>query len=90
MTPGVLYAGLFGGGLFMSANGGNTWSEFDAGMPDPFVHAIVFNPLFLPTPVYAGTCNTGVYVLVPRVGSGQGTSGPAQGVVSTSLQIPRR
>src|SRR6185436_14802065 len=33
--PNVVYAGLEGGGVFRSINGGATWSAFNAGFPNP-------------------------------------------------------
>ena len=35
--PNVVYAGLEGGGVFRSTNGGATWSAFNSGFPNPLI-----------------------------------------------------
>jgi photosystem II stability/assembly factor-like uncharacterized protein len=59
-TPGTLYAGSFGGGIFVSPDGGSSWNGFNTGLTDGQVHAFATNPA---TPIYAGTCTYGVFVL---------------------------
>jgi photosystem II stability/assembly factor-like uncharacterized protein len=61
-NPDKVYAGLFAGGVFISTDGGETWSPSSAGMdPETSVRAIEVDPGF-PDVVYAGTLNSGVYV----------------------------
>jgi photosystem II stability/assembly factor-like uncharacterized protein len=60
VTPSTLYAGAFGRGAFISTDGGNSWSDFNAGLTDPLVHALAIDPQ-KPTTLFAGTCNLGVF-----------------------------
>jgi photosystem II stability/assembly factor-like uncharacterized protein len=59
--PNVVYAGLEGGGVFRSTNGGATWSAFNSGFPNPLitnVRALLTSSTG--TTVYAGT-DDGIY-----------------------------
>ena len=59
--PNVVYAGLEGGGVFRSTNGGATWSAFNSGFPNPLitnVRALLTSSSG--TTVYAGT-DDGIY-----------------------------
>src|SRR5829696_1173150 len=59
--PNVVYAGLEGGGVFKSTNGGATWSAFNSGFPNPLttnVRALLTSSTG--TTVYAGT-DAGIY-----------------------------
>jgi len=40
---GTMFVGIYGGGMFRSENGGNTWTEVNDGLSDPFVHDILIN-----------------------------------------------
>ena len=51
--PNVVYAGLEGGGVFKSTNGGATWSAFNSGFPNP----LITNVRALLTPVRARRCS---------------------------------
>ena len=54
--PNVVYAGLEGGGVFKSTNGGATWSAFNSGFPNPLttnVRALLTSSTG--TTVFAGT-----------------------------------
>jgi hypothetical protein len=56
----VLYAAVYGGGIFKSWVGGGSWSAINSGLGEKFIHALVMdpgNPLIL----YAGGDSTGVY-----------------------------
>jgi hypothetical protein len=57
--------GTFGLGAYISTDGGASFSDFNNGLPDPLVHSIAINPQN-PMTVYAGTCNTGVYVTLTQ------------------------
>src|SRR3989475_643125 len=82
VTLSTVYAGEFGCGVYKSTNSGGNWSPLSTGMPDPYVHSIAI--VSAATTVYAGTCNTGVYVLTQQVGIQLTIS--ATGTGSTSTQ----
>src|SRR3989475_528598 len=81
VTPSTVYAGEFGCGVYKSTNSGGNWSPLSTGMPDPYVHSIVI--VSAATTVYAGTCNTGVYVLTQQVGIQLTISATGTGSTST-------
>src|SRR5688572_3412078 len=59
--PNVVYAGLEGGGVFRSQDGGATWSAFNGGFPNPLitnVRALLASSTG--TTVFAGT-DSGVW-----------------------------
>ena len=59
--PNIVYAGLEGGGVFKSTNGGATWSAFNSGFPNPLttnVRALLTSSTG--TTVFAGT-DAGLY-----------------------------
>jgi len=58
-TPTTLYAGVSGGGVFKSTNGGESWSAINTGL-DPYVEALAIDPA-TPTTLYAGTYSGGVF-----------------------------
>jgi photosystem II stability/assembly factor-like uncharacterized protein len=77
MNTGILYVGFWGGGAFTSGDGGQTWTDFNSGLSDPYVHSIAINPV-TPTTMYAGTCNAGVFVM-------QSSSDPPSGISPSKL-----
>ena len=81
VTPSTVYAGEFGCGVYKSTNSGGNWSPLSTGMPDPYVHSIAI--VSAATTVYAGTCNTGVYVLTQQVGIQLTISATGTGSTST-------
>jgi hypothetical protein len=58
-NPATLYAGTYGGGIFKSHNGGESWTAINAGLTNLFINALAVDP-FTPARIYAGT-GTGVY-----------------------------
>ncbi len=58
VIPGTVYAGTRGGGVFVSTNGGASWSAANVGLYNPFVRALAIEPGRL----YAGTGASGVFV----------------------------
>ncbi len=59
VTPnGHIYAGTFGGGVFMSIDQGETWTDRNAGLTDRDVFALVANTRGT---IFAGTFGGGVY-----------------------------
>jgi hypothetical protein len=60
LTPTTLCAASYGGGVFKTINGGESWSEFNAGLPLTDVYALAIDPV-TPTTVYVGTSGGGVY-----------------------------
>ena len=66
-NPNVLYVATFGGGLYTSSTGGASWSEFDSGLTDSYLHALAFafDRASSTMTLYAGSCNEGVFFVVP-------------------------
>lgn len=58
-TAGHLYAGLEGGGVVGTSNGGTNWATFNTGLGDMNVRALLFTPT---GEFYAGTNTSGVYI----------------------------
>ncbi len=56
-TPGVLYAGTQGSGVFKTTDGGDSWQGANQGLTDLKVEALAMEPLAL----YAGTFGGGVF-----------------------------
>lgn len=56
----ILYAGLWGGGIFRSIDGGQSWQAMNEGLADHDVFALARHPE-LPATLYAGTHGGGVY-----------------------------
>lgn len=58
----TIYAGTYGFGVFVSTNGGSSWSAAANGMRDTRVGSITVGPQgAAATPLYAGTLGGGVY-----------------------------
>jgi ligand-binding sensor domain-containing protein len=60
---GPLYIGTYGGGLFKSDDGGQSWRHSAKGMKDDFVVTLVITP---DQTVYAGTIRAGLYKSLDR------------------------
>ena len=58
--PDTLYAGVYGGGVWKSTNGGASWRAVNTGLTDTFVSALAIDP-DTPTTLYAGTGYGGVF-----------------------------
>jgi hypothetical protein len=60
-TPNTLYAGTCYDGVYMSTNGGTSWTDANTGLPpsSAYIYSLAINPE-TPNSVYAGT-NGGVY-----------------------------
>src|SRR5215813_1875121 len=58
--PNTIYADTLGAGIFKSINGGENWSEINAGLTDRNVRALVSDPKDSNT-VYAGTDRGGAF-----------------------------
>ncbi len=58
-TPGTIYAGTYGGGVYKSIDAGVSWTASNQGMETGFVWALAIDPQ-TPTTLYAGT-NQGVF-----------------------------
>jgi len=54
VTPTVIYAGTYAGGVFMSINEGVTWNVVNSGLASTNVRALAIDPV-TPTSLYAGT-----------------------------------
>ena len=54
VTPGTVYAGSFGGGVFKSQDGGAKWRAVNTGLTNRSVLALAIDPA-TPSTVYAGT-----------------------------------
>jgi hypothetical protein len=52
-TPGTLYAGTYGGGVFKSTNAGGNWSAVNTGLTSNYVYALAIDPT-TPGTLYAG------------------------------------
>jgi len=59
-TPATLYAGTWGGGVFKSTNGGESWSAVNTGLTNTDVRALAIDP-DTPATLYAGTWGGGVF-----------------------------
>jgi photosystem II stability/assembly factor-like uncharacterized protein len=59
-TPGTIWAGGTGGGVYKSTDAGQSWTPFHNGIPNIAVRALAIDPTN-PTTIYAGTSGSGVY-----------------------------
>jgi hypothetical protein len=60
VTPAILYAGTYGGGVFRSANGGGSWTAINTGLTGTNVYDLAIDPT-TPTTLYAVMSGDGVY-----------------------------
>ncbi len=60
---GQIVAGTFGGGIFLSADQGQTWEPASKGLKDPDVFAVVVDPAGR---TFAGTFGGGIYRTAPN------------------------
>lgn len=77
-TPATLYAGT-DGGVFKSANGGDSWSASNTGIWSTYVHALAIDPS-TPATLYAGT---GGYSVFKSTNGGTSWSFSNTGIRST-------
>ena len=61
-TPGTLYAGTGGGGVFRSTNGAGSWSGYNTSLTAPTVFSLVVDPVSTGM-LYAGTLYGGVFAI---------------------------
>ena len=59
-SPGELYAGTYGGGIFKSTDGGATWSSLSPAIRRQTVNAVAIDPS-RPQTILVGTYNDGVW-----------------------------
>lgn len=60
VTPTILYAGVYGGGVFKTTDGGWNWNAANNGLTSVIVQSLVIDPK-TPTTLYAGTGNSGIF-----------------------------
>ena len=58
--PDIVYAGAYGGGVFISRDRGRTWINSSRGLTNPYVLSMVVDPINKSN-VYAGTYGDGVF-----------------------------
>jgi photosystem II stability/assembly factor-like uncharacterized protein len=85
-TPPVIYAGLFGDGVFRSLNEGGAWSSFNANLTNFFINALEIDPRD-PLTVFAATEAGGIFratndaTVIP---GGDGGGGSASCFIATA------
>ena len=87
MTPTILYAGTYDGGVFKSTNGGENWSAVNTGLTltDVDVDALAIDPT-TPTTLYAGiSYGGGVF---KSTNSGENWSAVNTGLAHTDVYSP--
>jgi hypothetical protein len=88
-TPATMYAGLYGGGVCKSVDGGTSWRVINIGITanPPYVRALAIDPQN-PSRIYAGTYGGGVFIYCPLNAGERGqwhrTASPA--LVERALQ----
>ena len=60
VTPTTLYAGVYGGGVFKTTDGGWNWNAVNNGLTSVIVQSLVIDPK-TPSTIYAGTGNRGIF-----------------------------
>lgn len=60
VTPTTLYAGVYGGGVFKTTDGGWNWYSANTGLSSVVIMSLAIDPK-TPTTLYAGTGNRGVF-----------------------------
>ena len=58
----TLYAGIIGGGVYKSTDGGQHWTAINTGLTNTHVTALAIDPQ-TPTTLYAGTGGSGVFAI---------------------------
>jgi hypothetical protein len=76
LTPGTVYAGSNGQGIFRSRDGGVSWAPVNAGLANLVVGAIAVHP-FGTGIVYAGTSGGGVFPAGTVARAGRPPASPA-------------
>ncbi len=56
VTPTTLYAGDYGGGVYKSINGGESWNPINTGLTNLGIYILEIDPV-KPSTLYAGTMN---------------------------------
>jgi len=64
-TPGTLYAGMAGAGVFKSTDGASVWRPLNAGLTNTAVTKLAIEPA-APSRLYTGTKGAGVFALEQR------------------------
>ena len=59
-NPDIFYAGSWGGGVYMTIDGGHTWMNKSAGLGNLYINSIAIDP-YNPKILYAGTYRDKVY-----------------------------
>ncbi|MCB9509102.1 MAG: hypothetical protein H6695_02930 [Deferribacteres bacterium] len=67
MTPSMLYAGTYTGGVFKSADGGANWNALNTGLSKLRVAALAIDPLN-PNKLYAGTQGGSAWDITQSIG----------------------
>jgi hypothetical protein len=81
ISTNIVYAGTYGGGIFKSTDGADTWNAANTGLTNYYVYALAVDPT-VPTIVYAGTGN-GVF----KSTDGAGSWSPAStGITSAGIR----
>jgi photosystem II stability/assembly factor-like uncharacterized protein len=60
LSSGILYASVYGGGVYKSGNYGTTWNIINEGLQDHWVHVLTMSP-DNPQVLYAGTAGSGLF-----------------------------
>ena len=60
VTPSTLYAGVYGGGVFKTTDGGWNWNSANNGLTSVVIQSLAIDPK-TPTTLYAGTGNRGIF-----------------------------
>jgi photosystem II stability/assembly factor-like uncharacterized protein len=60
VTPSTLYAGVYGGGVFKTTDGGWNWNAANNGLTSVVIKSLAIDPK-TPTTLYAGTGNRGIF-----------------------------
>lgn len=89
-NPSILYAGTrspgseppWGGGVFKSTNGGETWQAVNSGLGEDWVYSLAIDPTS-PSTLYAATHSVGVY---KSVNSGSSWSAVNNGITDLNAR----
>ena len=60
-TPATLYAGTSSSGVFMSVNGGETWSAINSGLTETYMSALAIDPQTPSNTLCRGTTGGAVF-----------------------------
>ena len=80
-----IFAGLLGGGVYASDDGGDSWRESDAGLPPGTdINSLAVAPGA--STVYAGTAGAGVYVSTDNGRSWQDANGDSRALAASQIR----